>query len=283
MTGTPIQNKLQDFGTLLRFLRVSPFNSEALFYRHIIKPLKMGDPDGLRRLRTLVGSTCLRRNKTILDLPPRIDQTQYVHFKPADRHLYETCKKDSAKLIEYALRESTHGSTYFGILQSILRLRLLCNHGKELLPAEVGSRLGEYSSTDSSTTSNNHTASFVAVQDPNIAVEARLTECNLCNELFNPAEVEADSLTAYPHAICNSCLGQSDSYPSTPRLDGTSSSIYAGVREHTSDEVRQPGLRWLDWARYSGPSTKVQALMENLRNSKMEGGCEPVKRYLNLC
>lgn len=264
LTGTPIQNKLHDFGTLVQFLRFSPFNSEALFRRHIIRPLQIAHGDGLRRLRMLIGFTCLRRDKDILNLPARIDKTQYIHFNIADRRVYEDCKKYSAILIEYALTDkgTSNGQTYLGILQSILRLRLLCDH-QELLSAEVKNRLWEYPPVDE------------ALDTP---PEICLVECGLCSELIDPAETDVVSFPRCSHTICNKCSTLSVSDSNKFQHNGPCCPICAEtnrlshVMEQTDITLQKEGMVNVR------QSAKVQALMENLRQSKSEGFSQPEKR-----
>ncbi|KAH8150923.1 uncharacterized protein LAJ45_05105 [Morchella importuna] len=251
LSGTPIQNKLQDFGTLLRFLRLSPFDEEGTFSKYIVRPLKDANPEGLRCLCILIGSTCLRRTKDILELPPKIDQEVYIHLEPPERRLYEICKKDSANMIEQALTESRSGSSYFSILQSILRLRLMCDHGKDLLPSMVQNRLEGYSYADHI---NPQTSSDIEMEDcvqeesptQQIASEFFAPRCALCSKTIDAAEAESEATSSQtcPHTICDSCL-------------------------------RLP---------YGGPSTKVKALIRNLQlDAGKDSEGKPIKSVVFSC
>ena len=50
LTGTPIQNKLDDLFSLVKFLRVQPWEEQKWFDEIITKPVKAGDPKGFLRL-----------------------------------------------------------------------------------------------------------------------------------------------------------------------------------------------------------------------------------------
>ena len=73
LSGTPIQNKLDDLFSSLRFLRAAPFDEFDWFNRLVLRPIKYRDMDGVSRLHTILGFTCLRRMKDqqVRDLIPK--------------------------------------------------------------------------------------------------------------------------------------------------------------------------------------------------------------------
>jgi len=81
VTGTPIQNRLDDLATLIKFLRIHPFDSRHSFNQYIAAPLKTGDPTSMDRLRALVDSVALRRKKDKINLPPKHDNTVRLLIK----------------------------------------------------------------------------------------------------------------------------------------------------------------------------------------------------------
>lgn len=74
LTGTPLQNKPEDMGSIFSFLRLVPASNSVVFTRAIGKPIRAGDVAGLARLRVLMKSVCLRRLKATLGdkLPPKV-------------------------------------------------------------------------------------------------------------------------------------------------------------------------------------------------------------------
>lgn len=64
LTGTPIQNSLDNYGALLEFLRLSPFIQGYQFKRWIMHPFLKRDLGSVEKLRLLVQATCLRRTKS---------------------------------------------------------------------------------------------------------------------------------------------------------------------------------------------------------------------------
>ena len=138
VTGTPVQNRLDDLGALIKFLRIKPFDEKNGFTQFILSPFKNADPEILPKLRLLVDSITLRRLKDKIDIPPRNDQLIRLDFSDEERLLYDLFAKDSAQKVRAVTsdRKSLGGKACVHILQAILRLRLICAHGQELLSDE---------------------------------------------------------------------------------------------------------------------------------------------------
>ncbi|CAN0214983.1 unnamed protein product, partial [Hapterophycus canaliculatus] len=65
VTGTPIQNSLDDVAALLAFLRHEPWSDRGWWRRVIADPYKDGDMEALRRLKTVLAPILLRRTKVM--------------------------------------------------------------------------------------------------------------------------------------------------------------------------------------------------------------------------
>lgn len=138
VTGTPVQNRLEDLAALITFLRIKPFDEKGGFSQYIMTPFKMCDPEILPKLRLLVDSITLRRLKDKIDLPPRHDHLVKLAFSPDEQHVYDVFSRNASDRVKVITghREMLGGRFYVHILQSILRLRLICAHGKDLLNEE---------------------------------------------------------------------------------------------------------------------------------------------------
>ncbi|KAL0580823.1 hypothetical protein V5O48_001199 [Marasmius crinis-equi] len=145
LTGTPVQNKLDDVFALIKFLRLSPLDDKTVWTEHVGSPVKFGQTQGIMRLRTLMASITLRRTKEsksedgqkILSLPPRHDQVLYLDFDEQERKLYNQFFQQSKAEFTELSEQNKVMKNYVGILQRILRLRQICDHfelveGKEL-------------------------------------------------------------------------------------------------------------------------------------------------------
>ncbi|KAL1912235.1 hypothetical protein Sste5344_002068 [Sporothrix stenoceras] len=136
VTGTPVQNRLEDLGSLLAFLRLKPFDDRTKFNHYIVNPFRACDPNILTRLRILVDTITLRRLKDKIDLPPRTDVIVRLDFSDDESRLYNFYSrnaKDRLQVLTGHQERLLGGKVYIHILQAILRLRLICAHGRELL------------------------------------------------------------------------------------------------------------------------------------------------------
>ncbi|KAL1640461.1 hypothetical protein SLS58_006959 [Diplodia intermedia] len=135
VTGTPVQNRLDDLGALIKFLRIKPFDDKGGFAQYILTPFKNADPEILPKLRILVDSITLRRLKDRIDLPPRYDQLVRLNFSSEERRLYDFFAKDTAARMASitAGRDKLAKNQMGHILRAIGRLRMICAHGAELL------------------------------------------------------------------------------------------------------------------------------------------------------
>jgi SNF2 family DNA or RNA helicase len=139
VTGTPVQNKLEDLGALFKFLRLEQFDTTASFNHHILSPFKNADPDVVPKLQLLVSSVTLRRIKEgVIELPPRSDLVVRLKFSPDEQRLHDWFEQDSARKVNAVTSgEKLGGNSYARILTAILNLRLICAHGRDLLSDEA--------------------------------------------------------------------------------------------------------------------------------------------------
>ena len=129
MTGTPIQNRLEDLGALVRFLRIPLLDRSSSFRGHIVNPIECGRTNGLSNLRSLLRCICLRRTKELLNLPEPQSFQYLLELSPVEQDEYANIGEAHRQAIDDAVSGHMTTETYRGILQALLRLRLLCNHG----------------------------------------------------------------------------------------------------------------------------------------------------------
>ncbi|CAG8539788.1 2666_t:CDS:1 [Funneliformis caledonium] len=151
LTGTPIMNELNDMYSLIKFLRIAPFNEIEWWNRVFNRPIKAGDTEAIERLKVLMKIVCLRRTKdmqfngrSILSLPPVNSFIHKVKFNIEEKKIYDEVEKE-AKILFKKWRESKNSKdNYATILEILMRLRQICNHHKlcaervrEILEAHV--------------------------------------------------------------------------------------------------------------------------------------------------
>ncbi|KAL1956904.1 hypothetical protein VTO42DRAFT_6651 [Malbranchea cinnamomea] len=151
VTGTPIQNRLEDLGSVTKFLRLYPYNERGRFAAHIIAPFKSESSHAVTTLRVLVDSFTLRRVKDRINLPPRHDQTVLLKFSEEEKKLHEFFRKESNVMINVIAgqaKEKMTGKMYHLVLKAMMILRQISAHGKELLDPEERERFRGLSAND---------------------------------------------------------------------------------------------------------------------------------------
>ncbi|KAF5242043.1 hypothetical protein FANTH_8878 [Fusarium anthophilum] len=261
LTGTPIQNSLDDFGALLAFIKVPPFETTGQFDHYITNPIKKNRRKGFSILRKVVAATCLRRTKAaygqILNLPQKTERVEIIDMGREDRRLYEFFKRFS--YLTAGLDKISKKKPATNILVLISMLRLICNHGEALLPEAA---LKAWKERDSSVLSWE-------------VLEANIKRCISCKSEIEESETAASLTEDLPcgHTICSRCAsklqssirltpclqcGLSAESQATP-ITGASLSLSGAMNGNASKPIPPP-------------SAKVQALIRNI--SRAEKGPE---------
>ncbi|RDW79772.1 hypothetical protein BP6252_04410 [Coleophoma cylindrospora] len=309
VTGTPVQNRLDDLGALMTFLRIKPFDEKGGFAQYIMAPFKMCDPEILPKLRLLVDSITLRRLKDKIDLPKRHDHLVKLDFNPEERRLYEIFAKnasDRVKVIVGQREKSLGGRSYVHILQSILRLRLICAHGKDLLSEEdlkVMHGLSKDSAIDLDDEDDDGPALTArqAYDMYKLMKETNADVCLTCNGKIGPREVvDSDGepkdeiighMTPCFHILCPGCIvrykatleevAQGKSQLDCPICKQYIRLCYFPLRqggiedEEDSSESQSNSKHGKQLGVYNGPHTKTKALIDDLLRSKEESESKP--------
>ncbi|KAF9103992.1 hypothetical protein BGX27_010301 [Mortierella sp. AM989] len=135
LTGTPVQNKLDDLYALVKFLRMHPFDEKVQWTHYISKPIKAANPIGVTRLQTLMKVITLRRTKSqmvdgqpLLALPTRTDHKRILELSLNERQLYHRMESRAKQTVDQIVQENKIMRSYAHILQAILKLRQICAH-----------------------------------------------------------------------------------------------------------------------------------------------------------
>ncbi|XP_068662044.1 DNA repair protein RAD5A isoform X2 [Aristolochia californica] len=219
LTGTPIQNNLEDIYSLLRFLRIEPWGNWALWQKLVQKPFEEGDERGLKLVQSILKPIMLRRTKfstdkqgrPILILPPADLKVIYCELTEAERDFYEALFKRSKVKFDQFVEQGRVLHNYASILELLLRLRQCCDH-----PFLVMSRGGtqEFSDLDKLAKrflkGGQVAAPEVSTDAPSRAYVQQVVEeirkgengeCPICLEVFEDAV-----LTPCAHRLCRECL-----------------------------------------------------------------------------
>lgn len=133
LTGTPIQNSLEDLASLVRFLRIPILGDTSTFRRHIIGKKKTAGgvtKPNFENLRLLLGSICLRRSTSVLSLLGAISTTCRLDLSHKERELYNSLALACKRAIDETIRcQDVHKLGRNPVLGAILKMRIFCNLG----------------------------------------------------------------------------------------------------------------------------------------------------------
>lgn len=146
VTGTPVQNGLNDLGPLIRFLRLRPFDDNHIWNQYILSPLRNGNEEVVSHLRLLVDSITLRRMKDKIGLKQRFVNEVTLDFPEKDRRYYDNIATRSRKNMDMMTnggRLPYKGKTYAHMLRLIDRMRRYCAHGLDMFREEERKEIEE--------------------------------------------------------------------------------------------------------------------------------------------
>ncbi len=149
LTGTPVENRLQELWSILEFLNPGYLGPRNFFQRRFAIPIeKYGDRESLHTLRSLVRPFILRRLKTdksiIQDLPEKQEMTVFCGLATEQAALYQQIVETSIVELESAEGIQRRGM----ILALLVKLKQLCNH-PALLTAKQNPKALEIKSLES--------------------------------------------------------------------------------------------------------------------------------------
>ncbi|PQE24601.1 hypothetical protein CJF31_00011242 [Rutstroemia sp. NJR-2017a BVV2] len=128
LTGTPIQNSLEDLGALISFLKVPILDKPQTFRTYIIAPTTSKTKLRYQNLQMLLQTVCLRRTKDIIGLPNAVPENRLVRLSDRERFEYNELFQRFREYVQMAV--SGHRSRVSAtVLHSIHELRLFCNNG----------------------------------------------------------------------------------------------------------------------------------------------------------
>lgn len=151
LTGTPMQNNLDELQSLIKFLRIKPYSELANWKDQIDRPMKNGRGDvAIKRLRHFLSTCMKRRTKDILKkegalnpggkpsaagegsttgfkITERKIEKVFAEFSPEERRFYGRLEMRTDASIEEMMSGKVN---YASALVMLLRLRQACNHPK---------------------------------------------------------------------------------------------------------------------------------------------------------
>ncbi len=129
LTGTPIENSVDELRNLIDFVLPGYLPGEAEFRKHLARPIENGDPIARDRMRRLVRPFILRRTKeqVLTSLPEKIEDRRTCEMTPGQRLLYEEMLEGRGMSLRESLEED-RTIPYIHIFALLTRLKQICNH-----------------------------------------------------------------------------------------------------------------------------------------------------------
>lgn len=262
LTGTPIFNRVEDLGSLIGFLGVHPFDSSSAFNSRIANPVIKGTSNGLETLRKLVYATSLRRTKDSVNgelrLPERRVVEEPVYLTEEERKDYNVLKYSYASILHDDDGVDVSHSFTASIMQTIARLRQFCDHGLDLLPRKVHQLFDD------------HTATERVSRNLFDALEA----CAVCRTPVNEDSPDQVSLDC-GHYMCSRC--QKKISDEEILIDIVCKLCDQGTAKSRSSSP-YPSMQLTAATINYVPSSKVQALLQNLIAERQSSSYQPIKR-----
>jgi len=141
LTGTPVENRLMDLWSIMRFAQPTVLGGHASFAK-VVKE-EAGKENNLVRRR--VRHFMLRRTKKQVapDLPERIEKEIVCELTPAQQEIYDAHFKEARLMLKGVKTERDFNEHRLNILAQITKLRRVCCHPGLLNGGEPGYESGE--------------------------------------------------------------------------------------------------------------------------------------------
>ncbi|KAH0289776.1 hypothetical protein KCU62_g4022, partial [Aureobasidium sp. EXF-3399] len=239
LTGTPMQNNLDELQSLICFLQIKPYNNLATWKEQITIPMKNGKGNyAIKRIQYFLKGFMKRRTKDILKedgalsfgkkskdgekkgtgmkIVERKVETIICELDPKERDFYDQLQERAQKRLDDMM--GGEKTDYIGALVLLLRLRQACNHPK-LVSGSMGKDKDALSTGQPAPSQTPRKTSASSSQDNDIDALAdmfggmgvQVKDCDICSVRLLPAEVKAGAVR------CNEC---EDIAKSTPKKLG---------------------------------------------------------------
>ncbi|XP_057962777.1 helicase-like transcription factor CHR28 isoform X2 [Malania oleifera] len=203
LSGTPIQNTIDDLYSYFRFLRYDPYAVYKSFYHAIKIPISRNSTHGYMKLQAILRAIMLRRTKdTLIDgepvirLPPKTVHLTKVDFSTEERAFYLKLEAESRSKFKAYAAAGTVNQNYANILLMLLRLRQACDHPL-LVKGFNSESVGKYSIEMAKRLPKDMVINLLDLLETSLAI------CRVCSDPPEDAVV-----TMCGHVFCYQCVSE---------------------------------------------------------------------------
>jgi superfamily II DNA or RNA helicase len=131
LTGTPIENRLDELRSLFDFILPGYLGSEERFREHFEIPIvRHRDREAMGELKRMIAPFKLRRVKgeVLQDLPPKVEDVRGCELSAHQSALYRAVvARDGARLAD-DLRDTSKKIDYVSVFAALSKLKRICDH-----------------------------------------------------------------------------------------------------------------------------------------------------------
>uniref|UniRef100_K3W4X7 RanBP-type and C3HC4-type zinc finger-containing protein 1 n=1 Tax=Globisporangium ultimum (strain ATCC 200006 / CBS 805.95 / DAOM BR144) TaxID=431595 RepID=K3W4X7_GLOUD len=259
LTGTPLQNSLDDLFSLLSFLQYEPWSRLSWWKRVITTPFEQGDDvNALGRLKVILTPILLRRTKhsrdkhgrSLVQLPPKHMELVKLHFSDDERAFYQAVYDKSRAEFNGFVASGTASTSYVAIFALLLRLRQACNHpflalGRNFEQAQNDAEQSKQPKQQSNCTSQaQHETSLLFQPQTNESMESyyRRISAQLQQDMQHASRSQSELLSSSP-SIDGESENARSSGLTTSYIENVLAQVEEGLESHECPVCLDPPVR----------------------------------------
>lgn len=309
LTGTPVVNRLDDIFSLVKFLRLDPWDNFSYWKTFITLPFEQKkfsqtldvvksilQPIFLRRTKSMK----LKDGKPLVELPDKEVKIEELEFSKREQLFYDFFKSRAYQSFKEGMKTGDLLKKYTQILTHILRLRQVCCHPNLVASStELDDSWEEELSNFEKPTEKERFPSETKMRQTMYSLYKKVhledSECSICTQA--PISSGEFTITECGHQYCFHCLMDHINFQANNGSDAlcpecrhpisryrlfklrTKDTSKKEVRFHTREDVDDPSSSYPFQLYYYDPdktSTKIEALITHLRALKEQSPGEQV-------